>query len=285
MIAYLNGVYLPLKEAKISPMDRGFLFGDGVYEGISAYNGKLFYLEDHVKRLNNGLAFLDLQDYFKDTNWREIIEKLLEMNTATQGAYFIYQQITRGYEETRYHVRSSDTEPTVFITLKPFTAYAKENLTGKTAVTIEDIRWQRCDIKCTSLLGNIYAYNKAMKQKADQALLVRNGNVTEAASNNFFIVKNNTIMTPPLSNDLLPGITRKVIIELIKKNQLAFEEKELSENEVQNADELFISGTTSEIQPITVLNGKKIGNGSIGSLTYKLFDLFNQLKLNPSLWV
>lgn len=284
MKVYLNGSYLPIDEAKISPFDRGFIFGDGIYEGINAYDGRLFFLDDHIKRLNRGLDFLGLVEHFSQSHWREIMLELLKVNNACQGTYFIYQQITRGEQIPRDHAYPKSPKPTVFITLKASISMTKNTLKGKKAVTVEDIRWQRCDIKSTSLLGNIYAHNQALAQGVDHAILMRHGKVTEAASSNIFIVEDGVIKTPPLSNHLLPGITRKVLIDLIRQNQLPFAECELDPQQVADADELFITGTSSEVTPITTLNQQPIGDGQIGAMSLQLFDLFNQLKNNHRLW-
>ena len=277
-IVYLNNAFMPLEEAKISPMDRGFLYGDGIYEGISSYDGKPFFLEYHIQRLNHGLRFLEMLDHFEQTKWSDILQTLIEKNSAHKGAYFIYLHISRGFAEVRNHAYPQEINPTTFITLQPFEHKEISTLKGQSAITAEDIRWHQCNIKSTSLLGNVKAYNASLKAGADQTLLIRDNKVTECASNNFFIVKDGVYYTPPLGHNLLPGITRKILIELMNKHHLPYEEMEISPEYLAQADELFITGTSAEITPITTLNNNPVGNGKVGVHTKKLFELFDALR-------
>lgn len=264
-IVYLNGKFLPGEEAKISPNDRGFIFADGVYEVAKYYNGKAFRYRDHFERLKRSL--LELRILFADIEGLEMIfQKLISVNGMENIHAGIYVQITRGTHK-RIHNFPEKITPTIY-------AYAfelpssKDNLeNGIKVITKEDIRWQRCDIKSVSLLPNSMLFNEAVENGAGECILIRDGMVTEATHSSVLAVKNGTVVTRPLSNLILPGITRKVILEICEDNGIPFEERMYTEKELYEMDEILIAGTGSEVTPVVQINNRYIGNKKPGEIT------------------
>lgn len=264
-IVYLNGKFLPGEEAKISPNDRGFIFADGVYEVAKYYNGKAFRYRDHFERLKRSL--LELRILFADIEGLEMIfQKLISVNGMENIHAGIYVQITRGTHK-RIHNFPEKITPTIY-------AYAfelpssKDNLeNGIKVITKEDIRWQRCDIKSVSLLPNSMLFNEAVENGAGECILIRDGMVTEATHSSVLAVKNGTVVTRPLSNLILPGITRKVILEICEDNGIPFEERMYTEKELYEMDEILIAGTGSEVTPVVQINDRYIGNKKPGEIT------------------
>ncbi len=274
---YLNGEYLPLAEAKVSVLDRGFLFGDGVYEVIPAYRGHLFRFDDHLRRLNNSLSNIRLMLHKTAEQWRTVLEPLL----STDRDQYIYLQITRGVAPTRDHAFPEHAEPTVFAMcsdIKPFT----DRETGVKAVTLDDSRWDLCHVKATTLLANILLRQQAVEQGAAEAILVKNDYVTEGAASNIFAVIDGVLKTPETSGEILPGITREVIIELAQKNQLPYQEAPISLAEIKHASEIWLTSSTREIIPVVELDGQRIGNGKPGPIWQNMNQLFQQYKQNVS---
>ena len=274
-IVYLNGEYLQKEEAKISPNDRGFIFADGVYEVAKYYNGKPFRFEDHLDRLSRSLSELDIV-YTELDSVYHVFSKLIELNNFQDKHAGVYLQITRG-EHKRVHHFPENIQPTVYAFTFELPSF-KDNLEkGIKVITHEDIRWQRCDIKSVSLLPNTMLYNKAVKEGAGECVLIRDGRVTEATHSSVLGVKNGIVITRPLSNLILPGITRKVILEICASNNIGFEERLFSELELLEMDEIIIAGTGSEITPAIQVNDKIIGNKKPGEITRfiqnKFFDL------------
>lgn len=264
-IVYLNGEFMPRENAKISPSDRGFIFADGVYEVAKYYNGKPFRYEDHIQRLKRSLSELEI-DFTETESLESVFSELINRNNFQKKHAGVYLQITRG-EYKRVHHFPSDIKPTVYAFAFDLPSF-KDNLeNGIKVITHEDIRWQRCDIKSVSLLPNTMLYNKAVKAGTGECVLIRNGIVTEATHSSVLGVKNGVVITCPLSNLILPGITRKVVLEICAAGNIPFEEREFSENELYNLDELIIAGTGSEITPAIQVNERIIGNGKPGEIT------------------
>lgn len=272
---YLNGDYLPLSEAKISVLDRGFLFGDGVYEVIPAYDGRLFRLQDHIVRLNNSLAGIRLECDKSEAEWLAIFQPMLE----TGKDQYIYLQITRGYAPKRDHGFPKHVQPTVFAMcseIKPFAG----RINGIKAITVEDTRWQRCDIKAIALLAHLLLRQEALDQDCSEAILLKNGYVTEGAASNLFAVIDDELITPPKSNEILAGITRDVILELAAANGMAHREDIIALEGLQNASEIWVTSSTREIVPVIELDGAAVGGGRPGPVFAKMDGLFQAYKLS-----
>lgn len=275
MIVYLNGEFLPAAEARISVLDRGFIFGDGIYEVIPVYGGRLFRLPHHLERLDHSLEGIRLTNPMDHRTWQAVLEELVERNG--RGDQSLYLQITRGVAE-RDHGFPPDTEPTVFAMSKPLEAVSPELHTGVSAVTVEDIRWKWCNIKTIALLPNILLRQQAVEQGAAEAIMLREGFVTEGTASNIFIVKDGVALTPPKSNLLLPGITRDLVVELCRQNGVSCVEESVSERQLREADELWITSSTREILPVTRLDDSVIGDGRPGPLWHKLIGLYLEYK-------
>lgn len=274
-IVYLNGEFIPKEKATISPNDRGFIFADGVYEVIKYYNGKAFRLNDHVNRLRRSLSELDI-DYHSVNSLQSVFSWLLNENNLTEVHAGIYLQISRG-ENKRVHYFPENIRPTVYAFAFELPS-SKENLeNGIRVITHEDIRWQRCDIKSVSLLPNTMLFNKAVKEGAGECILIRDGWVTEATHSSVLGVKNGVIIAHPDSNLILPGITKKVIFEICKINNITIEERRFSEEELYEMEEIIIAGTGSEITPVIQVNNQSIGNKKPGDLTRFLQKKFFEL--------
>jgi D-alanine transaminase len=270
---YLNGHYLPLSDAKISVMDRGFLFGDGVYEVIPAYAGRLFRLEDHLQRLDNSLRSIRLQNPHNREQWRDILTPLLQKDLDQS----VYLQITRGAALKRDHAFPKDVPPTVFAMVSGINPYA-DHENGVKAISMEDSRWKLCDTKAITLLANVLLRQAAVDQGCAEALLFKDGYLTEGAASNAFAVINGILMTPPKSPAILPGITRDVILEIAKKNNIPCSEQAIAKTDINNASEIWVTSSTREIIPIVELDGNKIGDGKPGSVWKKLYHLFQDSK-------
>lgn len=271
-IVYLNGAYANAQEALISPNDRGFLFADGVYEVIKYYNGRPFRLSDHLERLQRSVEEVQIR-YNRVKELEGVFLKLLQENDRMRQHAGIYVQITRG-TTNRVHHFPHDLEPTVYAYAFAMPSDHDKLIKGIKVITHEDIRWLRCDIKSVSLLANTMVYNKAAEAGAGECILIREGYVTEATHSSLFAVMGDKVVTHPLNNRILPGITRKVILEICAENNLVTEERALSEKELYQADELFIAGTGSEITPVTEVDGRPVGNKKPGIITRFLQDQF-----------
>jgi len=262
---YLNGEFLPKEEAKISPNDRGFLFADGVYEVAKYYNGKPFRYDDHIVRLKRSLAELSI-NYKQVDALKEIFQKLISANNMESVHAGIYVQITRGAHK-RMHNFPEGISPTVYAYAFGLSSFTESLENGIKVITKEDIRWQRCDIKSVSLLPNSMLFNEAIENGAGETILIRDGFVTEATHSSVLAVKKGTVITRPLSNLILPGITRKVILEICTENNIPVEERLFSEKEMFEMDELIIAGTGSEVTPVVQINDQIIGNKKPGEIT------------------
>ena len=275
-LVYLNGEYLPLNEAKVSVLDRGFIFGDGIYEVIPAYGGKALRFEHHMQRLQNSLDAIRITNPLSNSQWQEIIDKLIAA-TGSQDQY-IYLHITRGVA-SRDHRFPDDTKPTVFVMSSILHAVDPDLLKkGITAVTLDDIRWQHCNIKAIALLPNILLRQQAVDKDATEAILIRDGNMTEGAASNVFTVSSGVIKTPPKDQKLLPGITRDLVVELAKTHNMPIEEVTISEEEFLAADEIWITSSTKEILPVTQINEQQVGNGQPGVVWQDMYQKYQDYK-------
>lgn len=263
-ICYLNEDFIELSKASISPLDRGFLFGDSVYEVLAAYNKNLFRLDDHINRLNKNLEFLGINLNLSDSEIKSILKEVCLKNLEKNQ--IIYLQISRGMEEIRNHIPKEDTKPTLFICSFEMKNVPNENNETIKAILSSDIRWKKSSVKSTSLLANVLYKIKAQEEGVDELLMSDAGFITEGAVSNVFCVNENRIFTPPLDANILPGITRKVIIEIFEDLNLNFEEKKINEEFLFKSDELWITNTTKGILPIVELDKKIIGNGIPGKL-------------------
>lgn len=256
---YLNGQYLPLDEAKVSVMDRGFLFGDGVYEVIPAYHGKFFRFSEHIARLDNSLAAIRLPPPHSEAEWLEILTPLLR-GTTDQS---VYLQITRGPAPKRDHAFPSVIQPTIFAYATPITPYSGSE-TGVKAITLEDTRWECCHIKAITLLANILLRQQAVEQGCAEAILLKKGWVTEGAASNVFVLLNGVLLTPPKDHRILPGITRDLVVELARQHGLRIAEAAISQDDLTQAQEIWLTSSTREILPVIELDGTPVGNGLPG---------------------
>jgi D-alanine transaminase len=270
---YLNGEYLPLSEAKISVLDRGFLFGDGVYEVIPSYSGQLFRLHDHLERLKESLGRIRLNLAYDAEKWFEILSPLLDKYKDQ----YIYLQITRGVALKRDHAFPKDPIPTVFAMCSDLLPFAGVE-TGVNALTMEDSRWELCNVKATTLLANILLRQAAIEQGAAEAILHKNGYITEGAASNLFAVINDVLVTPKNTSEILPGITRKVILELAKKNNIQTQEETISIQALKTASEIWVTSSTREIVPVIMLDSEKVGDGKSGIVWHKMNQLFQKYK-------
>jgi D-alanine transaminase len=273
MISYLNGRYVPHDEIRISPDDRGFLFADGLYEVMRSYRGDLFQVQAHLDRLSYGVRALRYRVH--DFGYlAEVARRLILENDLVQGDALVYIQVTRGEAPRNHRFPPQDTPLTVYASATAFSPCRKEQEKGIHVILVPDQRWARCDIKTVSLLANTLAHQQAFEANASEALFVRDGVVLEGTRSNLFAVFNGTLTTPPKTNYLLPGITRQVVLDLCKKISITCRERTILASELDQAEELMITGTTAEITPIIRIDGKNGGSGSPGILTKKLQQAF-----------
>lgn len=276
-IVYLNDKFLPIEQAHVSVLDRGFLFADGVYEVIPAYGRRLLRLDEHLQRLQNSLDGIRLSNPMSHVRWTQLLNELIEKNEGEDQ--YIYVQVTRGVATKRDHAFPVPVRHTVFCMSSPLLPVSKHQLQqGIAAITLDDIRWRACHIKSTALLANVLARQQATEANAAEAMLLRDGFVTEGAASNIFIVSKGVIMTPTKGPMLLTGITRDLILELAQENSMACVECEISEQALHGADEVWISSSTREILPVVILDGKKIGNGQPGPIWHRMIDLYQDYK-------
>jgi D-alanine transaminase len=276
--AYLDGAFAPLAEARVSPLDRGFLFGDGVYEVIPVYAGRLFRLDEHLRRLTHSLDAARLPKPYPEARWREVLNELVARNGG--GDQSVYLQITRGTGSGRDHRFPAGVEPTVLALSQEMVpvpdAFLKD---GIVAITAPDIRWQRCDIKSISLLGNILLGQQAHDAGATETILLRDGLATEGSSSTLFVVTaDGVIRTPPKSHHLLPGITRDLILELVRTAGLDCEERVIAATELPAFPEIWVASSLREVLAVTRLDGKAVGDGRPGPVWRELHLLFKQYK-------
>jgi len=273
---FLNGKYLSKDDAKISVMDRGFLFGDGVYEVIPVYQKKIFSLEEHLRRLHANLEELDITNPYDNSEWGNIFTEIIKHSSFEQEA--IYLQVTRGVMNTRAHYQEN-LNSTVFVESNKI-ANRKNNeiYAGYSAITEKDERWSKCHIKSISLLANVLSIKNAKKNNVEEVIFKRDGVITEGASSNVFIVNNNQVFTHPKNNLILPGVTREIIIRILQDLNIEVFENSFTEEEMMSADEIWITSSTREILPITIVNSMKIQSGKAGPLWEKVYKSYQRIK-------
>ena len=260
---YLNGEFIKKSDAQISIMDRGFLFGDGVYELIPVYNKKIFLLHKHLDRLKNSLNLIGMHFI---NGLEEAIEKLI--SSSTKNNFYIYLHITRGQQSHRNHIYSKSIQPTVLIMCEEYLSFDQNQIaSGFSACVQEDFRWLKSNIKSISLLGNVLLKNLADSEGFYETLLIRDNKLTEGSASNVFTVKNNKIFTPKLSNELLPGVTRDLLIELLNDNNMKVTEADISHEDLLNADEVWCSSSTNAVVPIVKVDNMEIGSGKTGDIS------------------
>lgn len=282
-IVFLNGEYLPMQEALISPMDRGFLFGDGIYEMVPSYGGKTVGFGPHIARMQKGLAEIGLKLSMTQDDWRMVAAELIQKNGS--GNLGLYLHVSRGADVKRFHAYPDNISPTVFAFAFEIAPPPIPDLNQAKAFKVnssEDLRWKRCHIKSTSLLGNVMHFQQGQDAGVHETILYNSKDeLTEASSCNVFVVKNEVVITPPLDNQLLPGITRYMVLDILRKDGvIAVEERVITMDEVRSADELWLTSSSKEIAPVIELDGKPVGNGKIGDIWQVAQSLYSASKYN-----
>jgi D-alanine transaminase len=271
MLVYLDGAFVPKEQAKVSVDDRGFLFGDGVYEVTRAFRGRLFEEGAHWERLQAGMREVAIRQHSLDRGRiREIYEHLLSENGLGTDDAIVYLQITRGCAPRTHAFPGPDCEPTTYAFAAPFEAPAELRRNGVAAITHPDIRWCRCDIKSLNLLPNVLAKQRAVEAGAWEAVLVRDGAITEGSSTNVFGVLDGELWTYPRSNYILPGITRAVVLEIAADLGIGVREAPIYVERIGSLEELFLTGTTTDVQPVVRLDGRPIGGGLVGPVAREI---------------
>lgn len=273
---YLNGEFLDAEKARVSVWDRGYLFGDGVYEVIPVYGRQCFALSRHLDRLQRSLAAIQLRNPYSQLQWREILQNLVDQQPDDDQA--VYLQVTRGVA-ARDHVFPDNVEPAVFAMSNPLkpvpTSWHQE---GAKAIMADDIRWQNCHIKATALLPNTMLRQQAEDKGAQEALLIRDEMLTEGSASNIFVVRDSTVLTPVADNRILNGITRMLVIELAEALGMPVEVRDIARQEVIAADEIWFTSSTKEIVPVTQLDQKPVGSGQPGPVWQQIYQRFQKFK-------
>ncbi len=283
MTIYLNGEYMPIEEAKIPVLDRGFIFGDGVYEVIPVYSRKAFRLAEHLRRLQHSLDGIKLANPHSDGEWTKLINELIARNPGEDQ--YLYLHITRGVAKRDHAFPNPPVKPTVFMMSNPLpTPPAALLKSGVCAVTAQDNRWLRCDIKAIALLPNVLLRQMAVDAGCAETILIRTESknegefMTEGAASNIFVVKNGKLLAPPKDNLMLPGITYDVILEIAAANGIPHEVRRIAAAEVFAADELLLTSSTKEVLAVTHLDGKPVGAGKPGAMFARLYKLYQDYK-------
>lgn len=275
-IAHFNGELLPLDRICISPLDRGFIFGDGVYEVIPAYNGKFLRAREHFRRLQRSMDEIRLANPHTIDEWIAQVRKLLAHHPGDQSVYI---QVTRGVPPKRDHVIPKGLSPTVFMMVSPLSTPTREIVEkGVACVTAKDFRWEKCHIKSTSLLGNVLARQLSADADANETILFRDGFLTEAAAANVFIVKDGTVAAAPQDHHILLGITYELLTELAREGRVRYEIRPVAEAEVRSADEIWLTSSTKEVLAVTTLDGKPVGAGVPGPAFRRMHALYQEYK-------
>ncbi len=275
--AFLNGEYLALEDCQISVLDRGFLFGDGVYELITVYQNQPFYLSQHLARLQRSMLEVKITNPYSETDWKDLISNLVEQSEYQDLA--IYIQVTRGVAP-RDHVYSKNIQPTVFAMANVLPTVPAEHLeAGVDLITTIDTRWQRCNIKAISLLANILAKQEAVEADAIEAIMIRDDYALEGSASNFFLVRDGVVYTPPKDNLILPGVTRDFIIELLDELEVECKQQKIPKDWLYSCDELWITSSTKEVLAVTKIDQKIVADGKPGELWRKTYGLYQQRKM------
>lgn len=276
-VVYLNGEYLPQSQARVSVLDRGFLFGDGVYEVIPVFGGRPLRQDEHLDRLQRSMDRVSLSNPLSRDDWDRVFRRLLQENPG--GDRSIYLQVTRGAPPVRDLSLQSGVQPTVFVmvnAIKPVDYATLEK--GIEAITVDDFRWHACDIKSVSLIANVMVRLHANAQNVVDAIMVRDGLVTEGTASNAFVVRGGVVATPPKSECLLPGITRDLVIELARANGITVEERDIERGELESADEIWLTSSTREIAPVVKLDGRIVGHGVAGEYWKRIIAVYQGYK-------
>jgi D-alanine transaminase len=280
---YLNGEYLPMEEAKISPMDRGFLFGDGIYEVIPSYDGRLVGFTPHMSRMQDGLDAIEISMRVDRDEWREIANRLIALNGG--GNLGIYIHVSRGADTQRNHAYPAGVSPTIYafaFEIPPAPVPDKSAASCYTVATTEDLRWKRCNIKSTALLGNVmhYQHGYALGHK-ETILYNQDGEVTEAAACNVFVVKHGIVATPLLDHQKLPGITRLMLLEILRRDgTIPVEERVVTMRELEQAEEVWLTSSSKEIAPVIAVDGRPVGDGKVGDVWLAAQTLYTAHKFD-----
>lgn len=278
-LCYLNGEYVTLREARISPLDRGFLFGDSVYEVVPVFAGRMFLFKEHFDRLARSLREIRIENPHSHEDWLALVEPLIARNGG--GDMYVYVQVSRGMEYGRNHGFPAVVKPTVFAMAAPLPALSEEQRrTGLSAITVEDFRWGRCDIKSTALLANVLMKQQAADAGANEAIIVRDGEVLEGSSTSVFVVKDGVVATPPNDHRILPGTTRDAALA-IAQARFKVEIRKITVNELRAADEVWISAATRDVLPVTRIDGAPIGTGRPGPVWSDVSTGFVTLRQSP----
>jgi D-alanine transaminase len=275
-VVFLNGTLLALEDAKIPVLDRGFIFGDGVYELVPVYSRVPFRLDEHLARLERSLAAVSIRNPYPRAQWREHIFALIDAQPfEDQGVYF---QVTRGVAK-RDHAFPKNAEPTVFIMANPLVNPPQSQVeSGSAAVSAQDNRWLRCDIKSISLIGNVLLRQLSAEAGAAETILFRDAKLTEASASNVFVVRQGVILSPPKSALILPGITYDVVAELAQANGMPLEFRDVTEAEVRGADEIWVTSSSKEVLAIVALDGRKVGDGRPGPQFRRMYQIYQEFK-------
>lgn len=274
---YLNGQFMPVADAKVSVMDRGFLFGDGAYELIPVYSRRPFRIAEHLHRLQGTLDGLRLANPYGIAEWVRLIEEVVARNEPDDQS--IYLQVTRGPGTKRNHAFPKAVAPTVFIMSEPLvTPTEAQREKGVCAVSAADFRWMRCELKTISLLANCLLRQQAVEAGCMDTILFRDGFLTEGSASNIFVVKNGVMAAPPPSHLMLSGITYDVVLELARQHGLPHQVREVLEEEVRSADELWLTSSTKEVLAITQLDGRPVGSGQPGPVLAQMYAWYQEFK-------
>ena len=275
-VVYLNGNYVPLEEARIPVLDRGFTFGDGIYEVFMVYRKQIFRFEQHMQRMDDSLAAIYLQNPLSREQWRKILMTLVDDNPDANQS--LYLQVTRGVSEREHAITVAQT-PTIFAMSKPL---PQRDLTrGISAITLEDIRWKFCHIKAITLLPSVLLRHQAVQAGATEAILHKGDEVTEGAASNVFVVKDGRVTTPAKGNQILSGITRDLVVELLQTEGIPCIEGQVSRSDLFHADEIWITSSTWEIVPVIKLDGRAVGDGKPGQVWQQADALYQRFKRGP----
>ena len=275
-VIYLNGEFMPIEEARVPVLDRGFIFGDGVYEVVPVYSRHPFRLTEHLRRLQHSLDGIRLANPLSDAEWVKLTHDIAARNPGDDQS--IYYQVTRGAAK-RAHEFPKNAKPTVFMMSNPLVTPPREQVEmGVACITATDFRWLKCDLKSVSLLGNCLLKQMAVDAGAAEVVMFRDGYLTEAAASNVLVVRDGVLLAPPKNHLILPGITYDVVLEIAAANKLPSELREISEHEVRTAHEVWITSSTKEVLAVTTLDGRAVGDGKPGALFRRVHALYQEFK-------
>ncbi len=275
-IVYLNGKFMPIEEAHVPVLDRGFIFGDGGYEVIPVYSKHPFRLVEHLRRLQYSLDKVRIDNPMSEAEWSQLVAGIVERNAGEDQS--VYLQVTRGVAK-RDHAFPKGVRPTVFMMSTPLVTPAPALVeSGVACISAQDYRWLNCDIKSVSLLGNCLLRQLSADAGATETILFRDGKLTEASASNVFIVRDGVLLTPPKDNLVLPGITYDVVLEIARAREFQVEVRAVTEAEVRGADEIWVTSSTKEVLAVTTLDGRPVGDGRPGPLFRRMHALYQQFK-------